>query len=189
MTGRTHQIIGLTSGLAVYILAFSPTYSPATLGAALVGAHIGALLPDIDQPTSQLWRALPFGRIGGEFADIFLKHRNLTHSLLGFFLLGWGLNALLVSFPAYWGINGLHVWIITMVAYASHLIADAVTVEGIPLLFPYQHMFGIPPHPFAGVRIITGGWFENLIIFPAVNIALILLIWIQWDTLRLILFH
>jgi hypothetical protein len=52
-----------------------------------------------------------------------------------------------------------------------------VTAEGIPVLFPYQRMYGIPPRPFQGVRIITGKWFENLVVFPLVNILFVVIVW------------
>lgn len=118
----------------------------------------------------------------------FLQHRNLTHSLLGVGLVGWGLRELLIHFPAMWGVSHKEVWIVAMVAYVSHLIADMVTVEGIPLLFPYQKMYGFPPHPFAGLRIETGHWFENLLVFPAINVILIALIYFKWPLIHAILF-
>lgn len=189
MLGRTHQIIGVTSGLATYIYVFPLAYSPATFGTALVAAHIAALLPDIDQPASTIWRSLPFGRVGGALVNPFLKHRNLTHSALGYALVGWGLHALFSHLPPYWGIHGDQVWIVAMIAYGSHLLADALTVEGIPFLFPYPKMYGIPPYPFAGLRIQTGHWFENLLIFPFVNLVLLSFIYLEWRLIHQILFR
>jgi membrane-bound metal-dependent hydrolase YbcI (DUF457 family) len=84
------------------------------------------------------------------------------------------------TLPVFWSI---------MAAYASHLVADMFTVEGIPLLFPYQHSFGIPPNPLEGVRIVTGKWFENLVIFPIANIALIAVLWGYWPVFRTFLFR
>ncbi|HOX41225.1 MAG TPA: metal-dependent hydrolase [bacterium] len=187
MTGKTHQALGLALGLG-YIVSVSSGYQPATLGAALIGAHFGALLPDIDQPASSFWRSLPFGRVAGELSDPFLKHRNITHSLVGAVIISLLIRYLLSLFPKYWGINTDIVLASSMLAYGSHLLSDAFTVEGIPFLFPWKKMMGIPPKPFEGFRIQTGKWFENLVIFPAINILIILLIHLNWDTIKGLMF-
>ncbi len=132
MTGKTHQVIGITAGLGVYLATTSPEYSPATLGAVLVLSHFMALLPDIDQPTSRIWQTVPlFGRVAGEMVDPFLKHRNITHSILGAGIIFWLLLNLVNAMPTYWGIDSSAVLLAGMVAYASHLLADMVTVDGI----------------------------------------------------------
>jgi inner membrane protein len=189
MTGKTHQIIGITLGLGVYLSLTQPVYSPATLGAVLVFSSIGALLPDIDNAAADIWHTVPFlGHTAGKIVDPFLEHRNITHSLVGTAIIGLVLFLIFKHFPSYWGINTFAVLICTMVGYLSHLLADSFTVQGIPLLWPAKWKFGIPPKPFEGVRIMTGKWFENLIIFPAANLALILLILARWSTIKLILF-
>ena len=60
----------------------------------------------------------------------------------------------------------------TMIGYLSHLIADSFTKEGLPLLFPIDVDFGIPP--IESLRIKTGSWIEKALVFPGV---LIFLIW------------
>lgn len=188
MTGKTHQIIGITSGLAYFCLSTSPEYSPATLGVIIVGSHLAALLPDLDKASSSIWDNISMGHIAGKVTDPFIKHRNISHSLLGFVIFYFLARFILLSFPDYWGINYSLTIISIMIAYGSHLLIDMITVQGIPLLFPSRYMFGIPPKPFEGIRIITGKWFENLIIFPLANIALIILIWTNWQTLHSALF-
>ena len=191
MTGKTHQIIGIGVGLATYFTISQPTYSPATLAAVLAFSSIGALLPDIDNGAAQIWHSIPFGvgHVAAKIVDPFLEHRNITHSLVGMALIGMGLFYLLGTFPIYWGINSHVVLISALAAYASYLLADSVTVEGIPLFWPIQWMIGIPPKPFDGIRIVTGKWFENLVVFPIVNIALIFLIVNNWQNIQTILFH
>lgn len=188
MTGKTHQALGLFSGTASFLLLTDPHYNPTTFAWVVVISSIAALLPDIDQPTSTLWNKIPFGKLAGEFANSILSHRNFTHSLLGYALFSWIFYIFLSHLPSYWGISEHLVLIAFMVAYASHLLADMVTVMGIPLFFPHQGMYGIPPHPFAGIRIITGGWFENLIVFPITNAAIITLIIVEWSLIQIILF-
>ena len=189
MTGKTHQVIGLTAGLASYLYRVPAHYAPATLAAVLVTSHLLALLPDIDSQAGLIWKSLPFGGMARHVVNPFLQHRNLTHSLLGLGIVWYGLNLSLAHVPTYWSINAPAVLIAGLVAYVSHLIADMVTVEGIPLIFPFGHMYGFPPHPLQGIRIVTGGWFENLLIFPLVNLVLIALLYTQWSNLHHILFR
>ena len=188
MTGKTHQILGITAGLGYYLVLNQPTFSPATMGAIIVGSHFAALLPDIDQPAATFWNNIPLGKTAGKITDSIFKHRNITHSLLGFALVGWGVYALINLFPDYWRIDRNITLAVFLVAYASHLLADMLTVEGIPLFFPWKRSFGLPPKPFHGLRIQTGKWFENLVIFPLLNILLIGLIYFYWSIIKTALF-
>lgn len=189
MTGKTHQVIGQTTGLITFLSLSSGSYNPATLAFTLVASSVSALLPDIDQPTSRLWHAIPFGHVAGEAVDPILKHRNVSHSLLGAIILGVLFYWLLSLMPSYWGVNTEIVFWVFTASYLSHLLADMVTVEGIPLLFPYQGMIGIPPKPFQGIRIMTGKWFENLVLFPIVNLALLIVIISNWTKIHSTLFR
>lgn len=188
MTGKTHQSIGLLAVSAYFLTQAKIEYAPATLSVVLACSYIGSLLPDIDQPAGKLWQDLPLGRVLGKLSDPFLEHRNITHSILGFLLVGIGVRYLLRSFPDYWGLNEFLVFICFMIAYASHLVADMLTEQGIPVFFPYQRMLGIPPRPFQKVRIKTGKWFENLIIFPLTNILTLILVISSWEKIKNILF-
>ncbi len=190
MTGKTHQIIGQVVGVGLLVSLSDSTYHPATGAAALVACSIVSLLPDIDTPAAKIWHYLPFGlgKVGGQIVNPFLQHRNLTHSLLGAALVGSILWQLATRVPVYWGINAFFVWSIAMAAYLSHLLADAVTVDGIPLLFPLQRSFGFPPHPFQGLRIETGKWFENFIVYPLTVCTLIGLFIIKWAVIHALFF-
>jgi membrane-bound metal-dependent hydrolase YbcI (DUF457 family) len=189
MTGKTHQIIGLTAGLATLVHFTPSVYSPATVGFALAGAHIAALLPDIDQPASTIWRSFPMGRVLGEISNPFFQHRNITHSIVGTILAALGMFWLLSHAPTYWGVHKAVVLVVWLAAYLSHLLADMVTVQGIPVFFPHQHMYGIPPRPFQALRIETGQWFENFLIFPIVNLLFLALVWVNLPILKLMLFR
>ena len=187
MTGKTHRIIGITSGIGYLLWSQNPSYQPATFASVLAISYLGSLLPDIDTSTGDIWHTLPFGHSLGKVASSFLEHRNITHSLLGFSLISWGINVLFHNMPYYWGLNPNILWLVFVMAYGSHLIADMLTEEGIPLLFPYGKMIGIPPKPFEGVRIVSGKWFENLIVFPTVNLVLIVLIVAKWAEIKTML--
>lgn len=188
MTGKTHQLISETASLTYFLSAAAPTYNPATFGAVIVFSYIGALLPDIDQPTGKLWHYLPFGDTVGRLSDPLMEHRNITHSLLGTAIVGVGFYFLLRSFPAYWGIDNHTVFICIMIAYLFHLIADLFTNEGIPILFPYHRFFGLPPKPLDGFRVSTGKWFENLVIFPIFTIYLMIFLLAHFGDIKVILF-
>ena len=175
MTARTHDIIAFASLLTV--AAYNPPESLnlATAVASVLAADIGALLPDIDSAGNRLWDLLPAGKtLGKVFRRIFYKHRTLTHSLLGVFIVYKALGFLLPKFinPSYF--DPQIILVSVMVGYISHLVADSFTKDGLPLLFPFNFDFGLPP--FKALRIRTGGWFEKVIIFPAVVILLLFII-------------
>lgn len=184
MTGKTHRIIGLVAGGGYFLASANPTYQPATLGAVVIASYLGSLLPDIDNAGADIWHTLPFGHTVGRIADPLLQHRNFSHSLAGLAVFGGLFYLVIKHIPNYWGISIEPVLITTLIAYASHLLADSITVEGIPLLWPWQRMLGIPPKPFDGIRIQTGKWFENLVIFTLANIALIILVVSFWQKIK-----
>jgi membrane-bound metal-dependent hydrolase YbcI (DUF457 family) len=188
MTGKTHQIIGIAAGIGSYLVLVPPHYTPATFAAVCVVSSLGALLPDIDSGSAKIWQELPLGGVASHITGPFLQHRNLTHSLLGVGIVAYLLYQFGLHIPGYWGLEVHRIQLAAIIAYGSHLLADAVTVEGIPLFFPNQHMFGIPPRPFQGLRMETGKWFENWIVFPAVNIGLVVLIAYYWSNIQKILF-
>jgi len=165
-----------------------PEYQPATLGAVIIASYLGSLMPDADDAGADIWSTLPFGHSVGKISDPIFKHRNLSHSTLGLAIYACVLYLILQSFPGYWGISIMPVLIASSIAFASHLLSDAFTIQGIPILWPWKRNFGIPPKPFHGIRIQTGQWFENLVIFPLINIILLILIYANWQTLKLLVY-
>lgn len=189
MTGKTHRIIGLVAGGAYFLASAEPAYQPATFGAVIFASYFGSLMPDIDNAGADIWHTLPFGHAVGKVTDPILQHRNFSHSALGICAYGAILYLILKTVPSYWGISIEPVMIASMIAYASHLLSDSITVEGIPLLWPWQRMLGIPPRPFEGVRIQTGKWFENLVVLSVANIVLIVLVVTFWDKIQKIIYR
>ena len=172
MTARTHNALAFAS-LVTAAAYFSPhSLNLLTLIAGVVGVDIGALIPDMDTSGNYLWGLLPQGhKLGDLLKNIFYKHRTITHSLLGFFLIYKFFEWLLpkVFNPGF--IDPNIVFMSIIIGFVSHLVADSFTEEGIPLFFPLKITFGIPP--IKKVRIKTGRWFENLVIFPAIWLYLI----------------
>lgn len=172
MTGRTHNAIAFASLVTVAVIHPPASLNVLTFVGSIIAADVGALFPDMDQAGNDLWNLLPATHsLGGILRRIFYKHRTITHSLVGLYLVYRFLQWLLPKFlnPAF--IDPNLILISFLIGYISHLIADSFTEEGLPLLFPINITFGIPP--IKSWRIKTGHWFENLIVYPAVWIYLI----------------
>lgn len=175
MTGRTHDTAAITVlGLAVALYPL-PNVTLATALVAILANQIGGIAPDIDQPTAPFWRNLPIFSMFGRFqARLLGGHRFLTHSLLGAALLGFAAHWLLVFLqPIMPHVDINLVWWAFMIGIGSHLIMDTFTKEGVPWLLPVPFKFGIPP--IRALRVTTGKWVENFIIFPALIVINIIL--------------
>ena len=165
MTARTHDVIAFASLISIATMYPPQQVNIPTVGAVLVGNIIGSLLPDLDQAGNRLWDITPLGNATGRFfRRVFISHRSISHSLLGLFIFYKLLQIILpiIFNPIY--IDYHLVLIAIMIGYISHLLADLFTKEGLPLLFPYKHKFGIPP--VKTLRITTSSIVENFIILP-----------------------
>lgn len=184
MTDKTHQLIGLTlatSGTLVTYSNMSITWP--IVATVIVGSAIGSIAPDIDQPTAGLWHKIPAGHAAGKLTSFMLRgHRHISHSLVGFGLF-YGLATLVGNSNVITDlhINGPILILALAIGFAAHLLADSLTVEGIPLFWPIETYIGFPPRPFQSMRIVTGKWFENLIVLPAVTLLLVALILNYFD--------
>jgi inner membrane protein len=167
MTARTHDVAAITA-LAVAVLVNAPdSLRLSTLLLAVFANQLGGVAPDIDQPTAPLWRNLPEGHFFGKiFHRLAGGHRFLSHSILGFALFVW-LSNLLLHFlhPIMPHVDITLVWYAFLIGYASHLVMDTFTKEGVPWLLPVPYRFGLPP--FKKSRITTGKAVENLVVLPA----------------------
>lgn len=183
MTGRTHDLAAFTALGAVF-LATNPTHlGLSTVILAVFANLVGGIAPDIDQPTAPLWRNLPVGRyVGRVFGLLSGGHRFLTHSLLGAALLGW-LFWLLLNFlrPVLGAVDLGVVWVAFVIGVLSHLLFDMFTKEGVPLLLPVPVKFGFPP--VRGLRITTGKFIENFVVFPGLIVADIALLMTHYGQL------
>ena len=172
MTARTHNAFALASLVTAAAYIPIPQMNLTTFIMAMVGVNVGALIPDMDTSGNYLWGLLPQGqRLGGFLRRIFYKHRTITHSLLGYILIYNFLNWILPRLFNSSFVDHNVLFASLMIGYLSHLLSDSFTEEGIPLLFPLHLTFGIPP--IRKVRIKTGQWFENIVLFPAIWIYLV----------------
>lgn len=165
MTGRTHNVVALASLITVVAVNPPASLNVLTLAGCIFAVEIGALFPDMDQAGNTLWHLFPAGHsLGSILRKVFYKHRTLTHSIAGIFLIYKLLIWLLPKFLNQEFINPGLILISFLIGYISHLIADGFTEEGLPLFFPININFGFPP--IKSWRIKTGRWFENLIVYP-----------------------
>lgn len=176
MIARTHDVGAVALLLTTTVWLKLGTVPTATIIACLIANQIGALLPDIDQASNQLWELMPADRIFSKFLNkLFGSHRTLSHSILGLVIIykisEWLIFKLIN--PSFVN-SGLVFWAL-MIGYVSHLFLDLLTEEGLPLLFPIKWKFGIPP--IKKMRIKSGKWGEKYIVFP------LILFYIIWFTI------
>ena len=175
MTARTHDIISFAS-LITCAAYFPPKdLNISTTFAALVGSVIGALIPDMDQATNQLWDLLPAGNIIGKILrNLMLEHRSISHSILGAYIF---YKILIFVTPKLLNPDYINIQLIVisiMVGFISHMAADMITKEGIPLFFPIPFRIGFPP--FETLRITTGKFMEKIVVFPGVLAYIVLIV-------------
>jgi inner membrane protein len=127
-------------------------------------AAVGAISPDIDNARSTIGKRAGFVSKGIQHLA---GHRTLFHSILGMGLVGmfiWltqyvlGLTLLRLGLPgtAYALAAGLQpglnlasgvgiAFVAFLIGYFLHLVADSLTVGGVPWLWPNHTRFGFPP--------------------------------------------
>lgn len=139
MLGRTHQIGGLTAGIAVGTYILHLPLQPDTVSVIftlLASSVVGGLFPDIDHQNSKIGRSMrPVSRAVSKT----LGHRGMTHTLL--FNLMIPLVAILfanVMIPPGWRTLTDMAIIGFTAGYASHLLLDSLTPQGVPLLAPFS---------------------------------------------------
>jgi len=183
MTYKTHVSVGLTFSAVIFLLLYQIQLSPILIVLLIISTVIGSSAPDLDTPTGELWDKIPAGSVLSRVVKpVFIGgHRHLSHSLIGFLILSaiyFLLLKLIFLLPMLSNVSFGLVFLASLIGFLSHLFIDMFTEMGVPLLFPLEYHFGIPPDPFGKLRIKTGHWFENLIIYPIVNIVLLIIIFI-----------
>jgi len=148
MKGHTHLLFALVLGILYF------DYFVGDIGLVLKLAFsamlvIGALLPDIDQQESSASHKAP---ILSGFVRLFSKHRGIMHSIwipVAIFLLA---KLVVVKF---FNLPDL-ILMGFLIGYSSHLLGDAITVQGINPIAPL-HKFKI-----RGL-MKTGGIIETIV--------------------------
>ncbi len=140
MTGKTHIVGGIASGMA---LASVTSYDPTIL---FLSGAVGGLIPDICHGGSKIGRKAP---TLSKVINVLFGHRTFTHSLL-FLLLVWFVLGAFVSIES--------ITLGVLVGMASHLVLDAATKNGIKLLYPLSITIRLP------ITIRTGGSAEYVVL-------------------------
>jgi inner membrane protein len=152
MMKRSHAIIGAAAGVAV---------AKSTGGSMVAGgviACIAAVLPDLDHPHSVVGRLLPRW-----WHRLTPGHRGPTHSLawcVALALLGQYGQSLVVDGPPE------PLLALALLAGAlSHVLADGLTVAGVPLFWPLRRKHVV----FLGVLAFpTHSWRETAVVLGVV---------------------
>ncbi len=166
MMGRTHALLALS---CLWLLEAGPPSSPGHFALAALGAVLGALLPDLDAPTSLLQTL----RVGGmrplvlpaRVLNRSFGHRGATHSLLALIIVA------LLAAPLL-GLEPL-AWLGLVLGYLSHLLGDACTKSGVPLFFPRRQKVHLLPKP---LRLSTGSLAEEGVFALVAMLAITLLL-------------
>lgn len=142
---KTHVAAGFLAGV-LWINYFSAVNQILFMALVL----IGAILPDIDHPKSKIGSKI-------KIISLFFEHRGFFHS---FFVLP------VIAFVLFYFAGTNYYSIPLIIGYASHLVTDAATKEGI-----------MPFHPVSKARIrgfiATGGFFEYILFFVIIVFAAI----------------
>ena len=152
MMKRSHAIIGAATGVAVAKSIGGP------LLAGGVVACIAAVLPDLDHPSSAVGQLLPRW-----WHRLTPGHRGPTHSLLWCFVL-----ALLGDAGLSLVVDGQPAPLLALALFAgalSHVVADGLTVAGVPLWWPLRRrhvvLLGVLAFP-------THSWREHVVVLGVV---------------------
>ncbi|WP_169713616.1 metal-dependent hydrolase [Paludifilum halophilum] len=196
MTGNTHFSLGVAAG-AIVVGATGAGESVGATVATVAIASFGSLLPDIDEDGSMLnnllfrsikYRSAALSILGAiailltvlkgldlwvllsgiyAMAVAFIPHRSFTHSLLSLLIVS---GITLMANPDY-------VWAMAA-GYVSHLLADAMTAGGIPLLWPWKKRLGVKK---LGLYIRSGDKVDKMTGKVAMYAGSIVLIWLVFQ--------
>jgi inner membrane protein len=152
MMKRSHFLVGAAAGVAV-----AHTTGDSLLAGGVVGGLAG-LLPDIDHPHAAVGRLLPRW-----WHRLTPGHRGPTHSL------AWCLALALAVHLAGGAVNGERAGpllaLATLAGSLSHVLADGLTVAGVPLWWPLRRRRIV----FLGVLAFrTRSWTEALVVLGVV---------------------
>lgn len=139
MNNKTHKVGGICSGIITSTLLFSNNMGvEGLISSALIvsGATIGSIAPDIDHPQSKVGRKFLIKPISIFINKVF-GHRTITHSLIMSLFMSIALVASTSLFSGLIGFIYTNLIIGFCVGWISHLILDIITIEGIPIYYPF----------------------------------------------------
>ncbi len=164
MTGKTHLLIGLAASLAL----LNYRQGQPIEAALYAGIMIGSLAPDIDHPSSLITNWIPPLKI----FSLFFEHRGIFHAAILPALMAAAAAFIFPTHPIAPFISGL------AIGWGLHLFADALTIRGIPALWPLSSVkIGLP-------IVNTGGILEWIFGFAVMGFAF-WQVWLIWGGFRI----
>ena len=156
MMGRTHVLTGIAT---LWLLELPGAITQETVAPLVLFAAAGALFPDLDAGDSMIRRLsvagiAPMAPLSQVLHHSF-GHRGLLHSFLGL-----GLFTALCALPVAVSVGWPPGAALTL-GYASHVLADAATKSGVPLLYPRRQRYHLLPK---GWRLTTGSLAEEALL-------------------------
>ncbi len=156
----------------LYTNQFTTNFIPSIV--LLAATAIGSSLPDIDEYNSKVSRKSLIN------FSLFLRHRGITHSLLGWILFSTGLYFLMNHFipidlsrfniKSSWNC----LWLGIVIGYLLHLFEDSFSHQGVEWFAPLKKKAN---HHLISYKV--GGFLEKTVTFFAiVGIALMSFYWI-----------
>ena len=152
MMKRSHAVIGAAAGVAV-----ANATGDSMLAGGIVAA-LAALLPDVDHPHSAVGRLLPRW-----WHRLTPGHRGPTHSLV------WCVALAVAAYAGHSAMNrepaGPLLALAVLAGALSHVLADGLTVAGVPLWWPLRRRRTV----FLGALAFrTRSWTEGLVVLGVV---------------------
>lgn len=175
---KSHRICSIAIVELGLIASSSIVKNPVSIVIILAATAVGASLPDIDEYNSTVSRKSIIN------FSLFLKHRGITHSLLGWLIFSGGLYYLMslllpvnVNFkeiPDCWS----SLWLGLVIGYLLHLIEDSFSQKGVQWFAPFS---GKKKHHVISYR--AGGFFEKMLAFIALVSVIVMTCYWIWVSL------
>lgn len=189
MMGTTHQMVALLA--AFWILTLSPvSLGPMLAIIAIFAVMIGALTPDLDHPATNLLRRTIGGNVVHQlFSQFSGGHRHFTHGIIGILAIYFFLQWIILQFIQ----EHIHPQMFTllyafMIGYVSHPIADTLTDQGVPWLWPFPWNIKLPPGP-EELRVTTGSFVEMVLLRGGLLVAFFFLLSSHWEILAALFYR
>lgn len=138
MLTRSHRLFSIAVVELGLIATDTFLTNPVSNVVLLLATGVGASLPDIDEYNSTTSRKSPIN------FSLFLRHRGITHSLLGWIIFSTILYFCMNYFspialsmsksPNYWE----SIWLGLVIGYLLHLIEDSFSRQGVAWLMPFS---------------------------------------------------
>lgn len=181
MLTRSHRLVSVAAVELGLIATDNFLVNPTSNIVLLFATAVGASLPDIDEYNSTVSRKSLIN------FSLFLRHRGITHSLLGWLIFSGGLYFLMNYFmpikikpfivPNYWG----SLWLGLVIGYFLHLLEDSFSNQGVDWLTP----FFVRKNHSKFLHYKVGGPFEHLVTFLASMGIICMTIYWVWILIKM----